>query len=200
MATGIKFGALGENWLHLCVDMQRLFSSGAPWQVEWFEPALLAIIPFVEKCPERTVFTRFIPPLQADDAIGTWRRFYRSWPQITRDRLPAEFLELAPPFQRYVPPARVIDKPVYSPWTDGQLDRLLSGTGIDTLVITGGETDMCVLTTVLGAVDRGFRILIAKDGICSSKDQTHDAVMKLYEDRFAQQIEVADLEEIDAVR
>jgi nicotinamidase-related amidase len=69
---------------------------------------------------------------------------------------------------------------VYSPWTEGRLDAMLDGSEVDTLVVTGGETDICVLATVLGAVDRGFRVVLVSDAICSSADQTHDALMELY--------------------
>jgi nicotinamidase-related amidase len=196
MVAGIRFGPIGENWVHLCTDMQQLFAPGGPWQVAWFEPVLPLLVALVERAPERTVFTRFVPVMDAESAAGTWQRYYRAWPQITRRELPDRYLKLAPSLDRFVPPARVVDKQVYSPWTEGRLDRLLGDGKVDTLLVTGGETEMCVLATVLGAVDRGFRVVLVRDGICSSRDSTHDAVMRLYEERFGQQIEVADLAEI----
>jgi nicotinamidase-related amidase len=66
----------------------------------------------------------------------------------------------------------------------------------DTLVITGAETDVCVLAAVLDAVDRGFRVVLATDAICSSSDRTHDALMTLYRSRFSEQIETAASEAI----
>jgi nicotinamidase-related amidase len=30
--------------------------------------------------PERTVFTRFIPPERPDQMPGMWRRYYTRWP------------------------------------------------------------------------------------------------------------------------
>jgi nicotinamidase-related amidase len=63
--------------------------------------------------------------------------------------------------------------------------------GIDTLVISGTETDVCVLAAVLGAVDHGFRVVLPVDALCSSTDETHDALMKLYHERYGQQIEAA---------
>ncbi|MEY9718161.1 nicotinamidase-related amidase [Sinorhizobium fredii] len=24
-----------EKWIHLCIDMQRMFAEGTPWQVAW---------------------------------------------------------------------------------------------------------------------------------------------------------------------
>jgi hypothetical protein len=29
---GIRFGPLGERWMHLCIDMQRMFNEATPWQ------------------------------------------------------------------------------------------------------------------------------------------------------------------------
>jgi nicotinamidase-related amidase len=68
--------------------------------------------------------------------------------------------------------------------------------GVDTLVITGAETEVCVLSTVLGAVDLGYRLIVVADALCSVSDATHDALMLLYRERFAQQIEVASTDTI----
>jgi nicotinamidase-related amidase len=67
---------------------------------------------------------------------------------------------------------------------------------VDTLVVTGGETDVCVLATVLGAVDRGFRVILVSDAICSSADQTHDALMEVYRSRFSEQLETVTLKDV----
>jgi nicotinamidase-related amidase len=46
-----------------------------------------------------------------------------------------------------------------------------------------------VLATVLGAMDWGFRVVLATDALCSSADETHDSMMNVYTDRFGQQVE-----------
>ncbi|MGT2478761.1 cysteine hydrolase family protein (plasmid) [Methylobacterium oryzae CBMB20] len=56
-------------------------------------------------------------------------------------------------------------------------------------MVTGGETDVCVLGTVLGAVDLGYRVIIVTDGLCSSSDEAHDAMLTLYHGRYGQQVE-----------
>jgi nicotinamidase-related amidase len=38
----------------------------------------------------------------------------------------------------------------------------------ETLIISGGETDVCVLSTVLSAVDLGYRIILVEGALCSS--------------------------------
>ena len=194
--TGIRCGAPGTEALHLCVDMQRLFGPGSSWAVPWMEKILPAVAELTEAHAARTIFTRFIPPADQGAAIGSWTRYYAVWPQMLRDRLPPEWLELAPPLARHVPPARLFDKQLYSPWPDGRLDGFLRRAGISTLIVTGGETEVCVLATVLGAIDRGYRVILVSDAVCSSADPSHDAAMQIYESRFGQQVETAPLAEL----
>lgn len=52
-----------------------------------------------------------------------------------------------------------------------------------------------MLASVLEAVDRGFRVIVVEDGLCSSSDKGHDALMTLYRTRFAEQIELVTLDE-----
>ena len=94
------------------------------------------------------------------------------------------------------PPAVTIDKRVYSPFSERAIWRVLRERRVDTLVITGAETDVCVLAAVLDAVDHGFRVVLATDAVCSSSDRTHDALMTLYRNRFSEQIETAASEAI----
>ena len=96
---------------------------------------------------------------------------------------------MSPNWRSYVPPARIFDKHVYSPWTGSDLHLQLRSAGIDTVIITGGETDVCVLATMLGAIDWGFRVILVTDALCSSADETHDAMMNVYMNRFGEQVE-----------
>ena len=185
--------------VHLCVDMQRLFSSEGPWATPWMERVLPVIAALAERFPERTVFTRFIPPQRPADMPGMWRPYYEKWRETTREHLDARLLELMPPLARLVPPATVIDKTRYSAFTEPYLLTHLREREADALIVTGSETDVCVLATVLGAVDRGYRIILLRDAICSSSDAGHDAMLEVYERRYSLQIETADAETILAV-
>jgi nicotinamidase-related amidase len=59
-------------------------------------------------------------------------------------------IDVLPELARFAPPARFFDKHVYSPWTGSDLHQQLRGAGIGTIIITGGETDVCVLATMMG--------------------------------------------------
>ena len=62
---------------------------------------------------------------------------------------------------------------------------------VDTVVISGGETDVCVLASVLDAIDLGYRVVVVSDALCSVSDEAHENLLKLFNERFGQQIEVA---------
>lgn len=158
------------------------------------------VVQLVEMAPERTVFTRFIPAKSADEVGGTWRRYYQRWATMTRDRLEPGLIDLIPDLARYAPPARVFDKPIYSPWLGSRLHADLLEAGVDTVVISGAETEVCVMAAVIGAIDLGYRVIIATDAICSSADSTHDAMHHIYDSRFGMQVETAEVAEIVEAR
>jgi nicotinamidase-related amidase len=191
-ADPLPYGPLGPHAWHLCVDMQNLFAEETPWHTPWMRRVLPVVARIAEARPERTIFTRFLPPRRPGDMPGSWRRYYERWHELTLERIDPRLLELVPPLAALAPPATVIDKRHYSPFAAPSLRRLLAERGVEALIVTGAETDVCVLAAVLGAVDRGYRIILATDAICSGSDRTHDALMTLYRERFSLQIEAAE--------
>lgn len=192
----LRFGPLTEHTVHLCIDMQNLFAGDTPWHTPWMGRVLPIVTRIAERYPARTVFTRFIPPQRPDQMPGSWRRYYEHWRDLTLDRIDPQLLELIPALAVLAPPAEVIDKQVYSPFFGPQLPHLLRRRQTDSLIITGAETDVCVLAAVLDAVDLGYRVVLATDALCSSSDATHDTLLTLYRNRFNQQIETASSEAI----
>ena len=196
MADQLDPAPLTERAAHLCIDMQRIFSADGPWATPWMERVLPVVVAIVERFPHRTVFTRFITPQRPDDMPGKWRRYFEKWRETTREHIDLRLLDLLPPLARFVPPATVIDKTRYSGFFEPHLLHHLRERGADCLIVTGSETDVCVLATVLGAVDHGFRVILVRDGICSSSDAGHDALLEVYHRRFSLQIETADAETV----
>jgi nicotinamidase-related amidase len=183
------------NWRHLCIDMQRMFAEATPWQVTWMDKISPAVVEVAGRHGERTIFTRFIPPDNPDQMHGTWRAYYRKWQDMTGEKMPPEMFSVIPRLAAFIPPARVFDKMTYSPWISGELDRHLRSDGVETIVVSGGETDVCVLAAVLGAIDLGYMTVVLSDAVCGSADETHDASLKLLGDRFSVQLELMSTEE-----
>ncbi len=193
--TGNSFPLDGAT-RHLCIDMQRLFAEETPWRVPWLPRVLPCVQEIASRQASRTIFTRFIPPRSAREAVGAWQDYYEAWPDLTREVLASELLELVTPLRALVPPARQLDKTANSAFSHPGLANALHRRGVTTLVVTGGETDVCVLATVMSAVDSGFRVVLPTDALCSTSDTTHDALLKLYRERFSQQIEATTTENV----
>jgi nicotinamidase-related amidase len=183
--------------VHLAVDLQRVFAdSDSPWCVPWLLRVLPQVTELARRHPERTVFTRFLPPRQPEEMPGAWQDYYRRWRAMTRQNLDERLLELVEPLAALVPPAHLCDKAVYSAFSNPKLLPWLRTQGCDTLIVSGGETDVCVLATVMAALDLGFHIVLPTDALCSVDDRTHDALLLLYRERFSQQIATATTEQV----
>lgn len=175
--------------MHLCIDMQRLFAEKTEWQVPWLPKVLPAVFEIASRHTADTVFIRFAPPTTPEAASRAWRNFYERWPQMTGEAIDPGLLDLVEPLARLVPPARLIDKPANSAFSRPGLAAALRRRGITTLVVTGGETDVCVLATVMQAIDLGFRVVLPTDALCSTSDGAHDTVVDLFGARFSSQVE-----------
>jgi nicotinamidase-related amidase len=176
--------------------MQNLFAEDTPWHTPWMSRVLPIVHRIAERHKDRTIFTRFIPPVRPQDLPGAWRRYYEHWPDMTLENLDPALIQLVPALRELVPPAFVIDKHVYSAFSNPSLRRVLHRRHIDSLVITGAETDVCVLATIMHAVDLGYRIVLPTDALCSGSDATHDALLSLYRNRYSQQIETCTSDEL----
>jgi nicotinamidase-related amidase len=185
----LRHGPPGDTAIHMCVDMQRMFAESTEWKMPWLPRVLPNILSLVSAHPKKTIFTRFIPSRRPAQGVGMWRHYYERWSSMTIQELGPEMVDLVPELAAFVPPAKIVDKFVYSPWTGTTLHAELRAAGVDTIVISGGETDVCVLATMLGAIDWGFRVILVTDALCSSADETHDAMMNVYMNRFSEQVE-----------
>jgi nicotinamidase-related amidase len=63
----------------------------------------------------------------------------------------------------------VIDKAHYSPFKEQAFLRFLGRLGADAMILSGGETDVCVLAAV---TDAGYRVILAEDALCSASDES----------------------------
>jgi nicotinamidase-related amidase len=108
-------------------------------------------------------------------------------------------LDLIPPLGEFVLPAAIFDKPGYSPFRQPAFRAWLDRHAVAGIVVTGAETGVCILSTVLAAVERGLRVTIVTDAVCSSSDRGHDALLDLYRRRFSEQVDVIETAQIRAI-
>ena len=187
---------LARPCLHVAVDMQRLFAEPTVWHT----PALADILPRVVRiarhAPERTVFTRFVCAERAEDATGAWRGYYERWRSVTLEEMGREPLDLVDPLGELVPPARVCDKSTHSAFNSGDFRDVASRSGAEVLVLSGVETDVCVLGTALDAIDEGLYVVMVSDAMASSVPESHRATLEVLLPRFDEQATVATAAEV----
>ena len=191
---GLRFGSIGAGAVHVAIDMQVVFADHADWGAASTHEILPRIARIAGHRPERTVFTRFLPPKALPDLPGQWSAFYRRWPQILAESGNTALFDLLPVLKRFAPPAKVVNKQIYSAFEAPGFGPALRDLAADSLILTGVETDVCVLATAIGAMDRGFRTILISDALASGSDAGHEAALASVYPRFDQQIELIDTE------
>lgn len=191
------FGPIPPGALHVVVDMQELFRS----HPDWGTPALTTIIPpirrLLEARLENAYFSRFIPARHPDQAHGTWRQYYRRWSSVTLDKIDPALVEVVHELRPWA--KRVGDKRGYSAMAIPELRKAAIETSDNCVIVTGVETDVCVLATVIDAIEAGLRVVLVSDALASSVESSHAKALDILHDRFDQQIEVATAEQVLAV-
>jgi nicotinamidase-related amidase len=76
----------------------------------------------------------------------------------------------------------ILHKRRFSAFFKTDLDQTLRTRAVDTVVITGISTHVCVLMTALDALSHDFRSIIIEDCCAAHKKEVHQAVLDLYRD------------------
>lgn len=194
MSAGLHAKIEGHA-LHVVIDMQVLFDSHPDWGVADLRRILPQVLRLAKVRPEHTVCTRFVPPVRPEDAAAGWQRYYHYWRNATLDRAGTGAIELVGELAA-LPIAGLVDKSGYSAHSSPDFAPLLQQRGVKTLILSGVETDVCVWATALTAIDHGLRVIIARDAVTSGDLNAHEAILRLAAERFAQQIELASVDEI----
>jgi nicotinamidase-related amidase len=181
---------LSPTTVHMAIDMQNVFAEDTAWRL----PHIATIVPSIARLAQafagRTLFTRFVTPSTAREAKGRWRRYYEQWPQFTGAAMDPDLVEVIPALRPYATPDTLLDKLTYSAFDAADCAPRLDALGADTLLFTGVETDVCVLATLLAAVDRGYNVIAVADALASSSQAGHDATLDHVLPRLPDQVEI----------
>ena len=154
----------------LVVDMQRGFvDAGQAMEVpparEQALPKIRALIDAFRAAGRPVVFTEFVYSEQAPLLVG------KLHPEHTK--AVAASCHEDDPSVRTVdalkprPDELVVRKRWYDAFAGTPLDGALRAKGIDTLVVTGTMTDICVLATVVGAFNREYKVTVVDDAVAT---------------------------------
>lgn len=76
----------------------------------------------------------------------------------------------------------VLEKRRFSAFFKTDLDQTLRTLAVDTVVVTGISTHVCVLLTAMDALSHDFRCVIIEDCCAAHKKEVHRAALDLYRD------------------
>lgn len=94
---------------------------------------------------------------------------------LVRGEVGHDFVEALRPLAGEV----VIDKPGYSAFAHTMLQPVLTTRGIQTLIVTGVTTEVCVSSTLRTAVDLGYRCITVRDACASGDPALHEASLAM---------------------
>lgn len=94
---------------------------------------------------------------------------------LVRGEAGHDFVEALRPLEQEI----VIDKPGYSAFAHTGLQHVLITRGIDTLIMTGVTTEVCVSSTLRAAIDLGYRCITVSDACASSSAALHKAALDM---------------------
>jgi nicotinamidase-related amidase len=180
------------------VGLPQMLSQRYPEITRYYVPRVTeTVVPNTRRLLEgfraarrRIVFTRH-GPLLADGSDMIARRRRRDAESLARTGAPALWhrgtfehevvASLAPATDELV-----IDKNTSSAFNSTGLEWLLRNMAVETLVVAGMATDMCVETTARDAADRGFDVIVVEDATATFFEHHHRAALSAFARVFGQ--------------
>ena len=96
----------------------------------------------------------------------------------------------------------VLEKRWYSGFRDTGLDTLLRDLEVETLIVTGIHTHICVLHTVADAVYNRYNVIVVKDAVAAFSKEDHEYALKYMEKVYGVKLLTTDeiLKELEQVK
>ncbi len=88
----------------------------------------------------------------------------------------------------------VLDKTRYSAFYDTDLEERLAAEGVDSLIVCGVTTNICVESTVRDAFFRDIRPIVPEDGTAAVTPELHEGALEDFRYGFGQVVSIAEIE------
>jgi nicotinamidase-related amidase len=128
---------------------------------------------------------RGVPIIHITDAHIEGDREFELWPRHAVDGTEgAEIVEeLQPKRGDYH-----LKKRRYSAFYATGLDALLRGLGVDTVILTGLVTNICVQHTAADAFFRGYRVIVLEDCVEAPSEEAHRSALRYMEEIYGAEV------------
>ena len=202
-AVPVVFQLAADGTALVVVDMQNDFVRvGAPLEVPDARETIdvhLELLDWFRSRRRPVVFTRFVAgpsrtlmwnwsPQIAPPVCCCWPGFMRAYGDVEGERdCTAVIDELAP-----LPGELQVDKYGYNAFHRTRLTDLLGANGIDTVLITGTVTQICVEDTARGAFHEGFQAAVVSDAVSSYAPELHRASLQTLAMKYGRVLTASD--------
>ncbi len=159
-----------KNSVLLVIDMQKIFAPGYEWYTPGIEDAEKNIHRLCEKYKNR-IFTRHVA---SENPIGTWKSYNEEFAHINSN---TECLDL---LDSFVNTEKIeFDKITYSAFNSGEALQYIKDQGYTEIILTGVQTEFCVLSSLMRAIDEGFFVTFVSDACAGSAEIFNESVSSL---------------------
>ena len=177
------------------VDMQNDFVRvGAPLEVPEARPTIAVHQALLGACRERgipIIYTKFVAgpqrtfiwewsPQLAPPVCCCWKGFLRHYEDVGKELDCADIIDEIYP----EPGDPIVDKFGYGAFHNTNLDDLLKARHVESVLVTGTVTQICVEETARESMKRGYRTTIVSDAVSSYMPDLHAAVLKNFALKF----------------
>lgn len=175
--------------LLLVIDMQNVYEPGNEWGCENMPEATLNIKKLLDNENKKydVIFTEYLP---SENPKGVWEEYNIVNKNVNEDEYLNEIVEELKPYLEEYP---LYSKSVYSSMKIDEVAK--ASEEANRLVVSGVVSECCVLSTVLDAIDMGYKIIYLKDACAGFTFETEKAVLKVFEGLIPLHIEVMTTEE-----
>jgi nicotinamidase-related amidase len=179
----------------IIVDMQNDFVRvGAPLEVPQSRGTIPVHRQLIAFCREREVpilYTKFVAgpgrtliwewsPMLAPPVCCCWKGHRRYYGDVAEELDCSDIIgEIYP-----MPGDPVVEKFGYGAFHNTNLDDLLRARHVDSLLVTGTVTHICVEETAREAFKRGYKTTIVADAVSSYLSDLHEAALKNFRLKF----------------
>ncbi len=176
-----------EYFLNPQSPFSRMMERRASGLTEYFQersntmvtPNIQRLLSAFRDAGQRVVYTTVASETQdgSDWSLPFKRMNAEAREQIGEHSLPAKTDPWARILDELEPAADevVINKTTFSAFSSTGLDATLRNMGIETIVLVGVVTNRCVETTMRGAADRGYRVILVDDATAAFSQELQDA-------------------------
>jgi nicotinamidase-related amidase len=188
----------GEHWRKsalIIVDMQNDFVRvGAPLEVPDARKTIQsnqALIQAFRKRNLPVVYTKFVShphyyilwdwsPQCAPPTKCCWKEHERAYSDIGGRRQCTDIIDELQPLQQDI----IVEKYGYGAFHDTSLEKVIRSRGLNSVVITGTVTQICVEETAREAFHHGLRTTVVEDAVSSFAPDLHAATLKNFAMKF----------------